>query len=206
MARSLTYPRSQAGFTLLEALLALLILALALTLLISRATRNIRVSQSSHQVSVASQLARGKMYDIEEKLLQDGFQDSEDKEHGDFSDEGWPDIKWEAVITPFEIETQAALSELQSGEQVPGGSPSSLDSPGVAGGPMAGLLGGAQDPSSGFDTSFLASNLELLKEVLKGSVRRVDLTVSWEMHGEETSFVVVAYFTDAKNIRKVIGI
>ena len=45
-------------------------------------------------MGIATDLARGKMYDIEEKLLKDGFTDTDQSQTDDkpFDDEGWPNI------------------------------------------------------------------------------------------------------------------
>ena len=68
------------GFTLLEVMIALALLGLGLTVLIKGAAGNIFNSQQAHMMGVATDLARGKMYDLEEKLLKDGFSDTEQAE------------------------------------------------------------------------------------------------------------------------------
>ena len=47
-------------------------------------------------MGVATDLARGKMYDIEEKLLKDGFTDTDQSQDDckPFDDEGWPTITY----------------------------------------------------------------------------------------------------------------
>ena len=54
------------GFTLLEVMIGLALLGLALTVLIKSAAGNIFNSQQAHMIGVVTDLARGKMYDIEE--------------------------------------------------------------------------------------------------------------------------------------------
>ena len=65
------------GFTLLEVMFALALLGLGLTVLIKSAAGDIFNAQQAHMMGVVTDLARGKMYDIEEILLKDGFSDSD---------------------------------------------------------------------------------------------------------------------------------
>ena len=84
--------RRQRGFTLLEVMFGLVLLGLALTVLIKSTAGNIFSAQQAHMMGVVTDLARGKMYDLEEKLLHDGFSDTEQHEEDQtFTYEGDPD-------------------------------------------------------------------------------------------------------------------
>ena len=56
----------RAGLTLVEVMIALAILGMALVLLIKSVATNISASSSSYYMGVVADLARGKMYDLEE--------------------------------------------------------------------------------------------------------------------------------------------
>ena len=71
-ARVAVGPGRAPGFTLVEVMLALGILFAGLVVLISRTGANIRLSQEAHALDVATELARGKMFDLEEELLDEG--------------------------------------------------------------------------------------------------------------------------------------
>ena len=104
-----------AGFTLAEVMIALAILALALTMLVRSIAGNISAAQESMFMGLAGDLGRGKMYDIEEHLAQEGFKDTEEHEEGKFDDEGWPAIEWEYRVIPVELPTLEKLLGLGQG-------------------------------------------------------------------------------------------
>ena len=62
-----------AGFTLLEVVIALGILAMSLTVLLESQASSVNSASRSRDLTVASLLARSKMVDIEAMLIEDGF-------------------------------------------------------------------------------------------------------------------------------------
>lgn len=99
--------RNEAGFTLLEVLIAFAILASALVVLMGTMANAGQQTVFANDLTVASQLARSKMIDIEYELMDDGFSDMNQTFRGDFRDEGYPDIAWEAQVLPVEIPESA---------------------------------------------------------------------------------------------------
>jgi prepilin-type N-terminal cleavage/methylation domain-containing protein len=72
--------RSRRGFTLLEVMIGLALLGLGLVVLMKSTTGNIKAAKRAQMMGVATDLSRGKMYDIEEKLLKDGFSETDQSE------------------------------------------------------------------------------------------------------------------------------
>ena len=236
----------QRGFTLVEVMIALAILAMGLAVLLRSTAADINATQSARMTSIATNLARGQMYEIEERLQKEGFQDMDDHKEGDFSSEGWPSITWaydiQQVVLPElgSVQTMAtkAVEDRQSGSgsgsgsgsqsfstgPVPGGggggamSGNPNDLSGVFGnstlGGMLGMFGGmgmgamGGTGMTGADAkgaSFIQSQYELVKEVLKASIRKVTLTVKFTPMNEELSFVTIEYVTDPAGMQKVLG-
>ena len=102
--------RPQNGFTLLEVLIALAILASAMTVLMGTMANSGQQAAFSNDLTVATQLARHQMIEIEYEIMDEGFQNSDQTLSGDFSREGYPDITWEAEIQVVEI-PEAAKEE-----------------------------------------------------------------------------------------------
>jgi prepilin-type N-terminal cleavage/methylation domain-containing protein len=194
----------QGGFTLLEVMLALGILVIALAGIIGRTTANIRQTNEIAMRSAVVDLVRGKMYDIEEELMRDGFQDLEQSSDGDFSDEGWPNVAWKVEVEKVEMPNLGALQALQEGgEDGEGGEGGAL---GSADSPLGGLLGMAgADAGALGSASFIASQFELITKVLEASIRKVRLTATWKQGRSEETMVVVCYFTDPSAMSKVIA-
>ena len=92
------------GFTLLEVLIALLILAMSLTVLLSSQTFSMAAAGRSRDITVATLLARSKMIDIEQKLIHDGFTTGTVEDAGDFKEEGEPRATWHYKVTEVELD------------------------------------------------------------------------------------------------------
>ena len=241
-------PRAH-GFTLLEVMLALALLGMALTVLIKSAAGNIFNAQQAHMMGVVTDLARGKMYDLEEKLLKDGFTDTEQHEEDlTFSDEGWPSIHYSYKIELVELPAWEQLQKLAQGQGSGAGSGSAVkhgsgagSSSGIGGdsgdssdgvpagfggsvlggfmsqiGGLAGFGGGGigslsgtgkgnADIASGLGASFVQSQYTMFQQILKDSIRRVTLTVTWQVMGSARDMKVSAFFSDAGAMDKVLN-
>jgi prepilin-type N-terminal cleavage/methylation domain-containing protein len=232
------------GFTLLEVMFGLALLGLGLTVLIKSAASDIFNAQQAHLMGVVTDLARGKMYDIEEKLLHDGFSDTEQHEDDrNFSDEGWPDIhysyKVEVVELPGLEQLQAIIAGTGSGAagaasgsgHGSNGSNLELTNGGLdltngggggfensmLGGMMAqfgglgGGPGGAAGGKPGGDIAtaqggaLIQSQYSMFQQVLKVTIRKVTLTVNYQVMGSDRDLKVVQFLTDPTAMDKVLN-
>lgn len=99
----------QRGFTLIEVVVALGILALSLSILLEVQLSSVNHVGQARNLSVASLLARSKMVDIEESLMSDGFNIGDIEENGDFKEEGYPDIAWMYEVKEVELDLSRLL-------------------------------------------------------------------------------------------------
>jgi general secretion pathway protein I len=176
------------GFTLLETVVALAILALALMAIFDMNSGAIANHVYTKHLTVASFLARSKMTDLEQKLYDEGFSADDDEESGDFSDEGWPSFKWRAkIIAPKTDDVSpdqligaifnlpigdmggdlGGLSSLFGGSDGKDGK-DSQSGPVPAGGGLGGMAGLAQPM------------FKQMVDQLTQTVREVHLTVTWK--------------------------
>jgi general secretion pathway protein I len=217
--------RARRGFTLLEVMLGLALLGLALTVLIKSAAGSIFSAQQAHMMGVVTDLARGKMYDIEETLLKDGFSDTEQHEDDKtFEAEGWPAVKYSYKVEEVELpgwEQLQALSKAHADKTGSGSAGSgSAGSGEIAGGFQDSALGGMLSQFGGFGgggggsggnidsavgDSFVQGQYTMFQQILKVSIRKVSLTVTWQVMGSDRDMKVVAFFTDAAAMDKVIS-
>ncbi len=98
------------GFTLLEMMVSIFILALVLVSVFKIQSATIRLSVSGKFYATASNLARQKMADIEQKLRDSSMSNEllASELSGDFGD-AFPGYRWQYVITSLEL----------SGSQIP---------------------------------------------------------------------------------------
>ncbi|MBP9086511.1 MAG: prepilin-type N-terminal cleavage/methylation domain-containing protein [Kofleriaceae bacterium] len=236
-------PRPARGFTLVEVMIALALLGMTLVVVSKSTANNLLNAQNAHMTGVTTDLARGKMYDTEERLLKDGFSDSDQSANGDFSDEGWPNVKWDAKVEQVELPPLQQLQQMAKGQAqktvaerakalgsanaASGGSspapaappqfddkcseegdtPTNFQDSALGG--MLGMMGvddsGGVDGAAAGGASFISSQFQLFQQLLKASIRKITLTVSWKVLGEDRDMKVVAYFTDAGGLTKILG-
>lgn len=174
-------PRSEpsAGFTLLEVMVALAILGLTLVVLLRIVTNNVRATNHAKMTTAATFLARGKMLDVEDYILTNGFTDNNEKGAGIFKEQGFEKFRWESSIERVELPTdlvQKSQDEAKNSMQ------------------------GAKDPMalmSGFLGGMMSSFIEPIRIGLQESVRRVTIRVFWNEIGRTEQMVeVVQYLTD----------
>ena len=161
--------RSRKGFTLLEVMIALALLGFALVVLMRSTASNIQSSQAAHMMGIATDLARGKMYEIEELLIKDGFSDTDQSQLDakPFDVEGWPDITYAYKVEVVEMPSYDVLQQMANGQMA------ALGSAGSAGSAGPSLLGsgfssmqdlglGSNDPLSKFQNSALGGMLSMM--------------------------------------------
>ena len=210
-----------AGFTLAEVMIALAILALALTMLVRSIAGNISAAQDSMYMGLAGDLGRSKLYDVEEHVAQEGFKDTEEHEEGKFDDEGWPAIEWEYRVIPVELPTLEKLLGLGQGSGSGSGSGSGADADGdgqpdpeqlgrlqnSALGQALSMFGGglgSTDAAGGMDLSRMSLVYPLISDTLKKSIRKVVLTVRWDTGFEKDHVDFVTFLTDINAMCKAL--
>jgi general secretion pathway protein I len=170
------------AFTLLEVMIALAILASALTVMLGAMATAQQQGVYSSDLTVVSLLARAKMTDLEYGLIEDDFPESEDIQSGDFSAEGHSEITWEATISPVEISDeskQALLAEINAQ---------------LFGGDSSGALQGNAAFSSMLPT-LIGQMPEMINRIGE-KVRRIVLIVSFPFLGRSTEFKLSYYAVD----------
>ncbi|HTM22108.1 MAG TPA: type II secretion system protein, partial [Kofleriaceae bacterium] len=167
-------PNGQRGLTLVEVMMALGILAIGLAVLLHSTAENVRTSERADMLSIATELSRGKMYDVEEKLIKEGFPDMDPPtEEDDFDDLDWPDFKYQVEIVKVELPNLGALQAI-SGEQGASGQPAEGPESALTQSPLAGLIAmGGGDASAAQGAGFIESQFDLIRKVLEASIRKV---------------------------------
>ena len=167
-----------AGFTLLEVMAAVAILALTLVVLLSIITNNARATAHARMMTTATFLARGKIVSLEDHLIEKGFQDADELDDGTFQEEGFPDFSWSVAIEKIRLPADVA----QKAQQGAGAAATNKDPMQALTGMVGGLMGAFIEP---------------VRVGLEESVRRVTLKVFWiERRRPEQSVEVVTFMTD----------
>jgi general secretion pathway protein I len=166
----------QRGFTLMEVMIGLALLGVGLTVLIKSAGNSIFNARQAQMMGVATDLSRSLMYEIEEKLIKDGFTDT-DQSEGDIGepekgngtvdvrdakersgkcleDEGWPNVCYAYRVEEVELPSFDELQQMTA-RQAQGS---------AAGSGSAGSGSGSDDfvEQGGFENSALGGMLSSL--------------------------------------------
>ena len=199
----------RSGFTLIEVMLALAVLAFSLTVLLISSGANLNATRSSSMMAVASELARSKLYDIEEQLLQDGFGELDLELDGEFDDEGWPQIKWEAKVVKIELPNLDAMTQFAGGGEGEDGASNPLVGVlGMLGGGFGGLGGGGAegaDAATAAAGAVVSTQYELFRTVLEEAIRKITLTLSWKVGNKDKTLVIDLYITDPTAVTRRAG-
>jgi general secretion pathway protein I len=208
---------AERGFTLLEVMVALAILGLALTAILSAQAGLYNANVKARNVSVATSAARCKMNEVEQQLLAKGYPEADQTEEGACCSEESPvgmSCKWkvERVTLPDPPQTDVSDGGTSAGD---GGSQSPLGALGALAGAAAnpGSLGdggisglssvlaqpmgpGGQTGVSGIASMAMNIVYPQLKPLLEASIRKVTVTVSWNEGPNVRNLDVVQFVTN----------
>ncbi len=204
---SLDKPR---GFTLLEVLVAVTILGLGLTAILSSQASLFATAARGEKLTVAASLARCRMSETELDLLKTGYPLADESHEGDCCNDESPDgfsCSWQ--IDRVKLPEQSLTSDVGSEGEGTGdlGALGKLaevsKDPSAALGENADLGALAQSLSGGEGASGLASMVmgmvyPALKPMLEASIRKLTVTVTWKEGKNERSLKIVQYVTDPR--------
>ncbi len=201
--------RRNRGFTLLEIMVAVAILAGALTWLVVGVSRNIKAENHAKLMTAATFLAREKMVDLEDELYEKGFGEFEKEQAGAFDDKGFSRFSWRAIVDKVELpsaeQLQTVLSNAQQARQtLQGGGTATGDTAALQ--QQAGLGGSSSSNPMSMGASALSSQFGVIKDVLEQAIRRVTVKVGWFEGRTPKEVELVAYYVDVRRVDQAIQI
>lgn len=220
------------GFTLLEVLVAIAILGLGLTMILSSQVGLFSSASRGEHLTVATNLARCKMAEVEVELLKKGYPATDSKDEGrccgDDSDATYecewkiervtlPDQALDAGTMDASLGPFAALANL--------GNPSSGTMGSNPLGALGGGLGSAAPMGSGRPDTLQgiaesigssAANAGIgpmvmgmvypsLRPMLEASIRKITLRVKWKEGVNERDVIITQYVTDPQKAQVFDG-
>ena len=195
----------QRGFSLLEILIALAILAFALIALLGHQGVMVQASDYSNRVSQAVFLLESKLLDVKHKILSESVDIFDNCEDGDFKDEGFRGRsanQYEWKVCAFKLEIQEGASE-QLTERLmgllSGATGAGEDGATGLGGLNSSQLGG-MDPAAGMERAMgqiaMASGMiPTFLQQLEDQIRKVRIEVSWRDQTQTHKVVIERFVT-----------
>jgi general secretion pathway protein I len=202
--------RASAGFTLLEVLVAVAILGLGLTMILSSQVGLFSSASRAEHLTVATNLARCKMTELELELIQDGYPVIDQTDEGRCcADEDEPGYRCRTKVERVELPQPAELPEndgglLGSPDDPNGGLLGVMSKLGQQQGATPGDPGALKEMAESIGASSMASGMgpmvlgmvyPQLKGLLEASIRKVTVSVLWKEGSREKEFNLTQFVT-----------
>ncbi len=162
--------RTDHGFTLLETLIALAIMAVAFSSILMVEGGAIRTSEKSKQLNVIAMLARNAMADAEYAIENKKFEEVKSEETGEFA-ETFKEYTWVRVIKEVEFPT-------------------------INFGAMGGSDSGGADEAAAGSQAIIEKVSRLISKFITKAVREVQVTIRWKRGDGFQKFTVSTYWVD----------
>ena len=170
------------GFTLLELMIAIFILALAATILLGTESTSMRMMGYANNMAVINMLTRAKMqdleYEVQHQVKEEGVEEDYFEDYdGDYGDQGYDDIYWSAKVQSIELSDEAANDFSESVM-------AQIYGTGDEGGTLSGNT---------TITQFLPTMVGFMPMIINQlgqRIRKITLTTSWDYLGVEQTLTV----------------
>lgn len=187
------------GFTLLEVMVAVALLSLGIVLLLQVQARSIQLAQQARNLSVATGLARAKLYDCEHDLKKKGFSIGDYDESGRFDgdgvdDEAFASFFWECHGYKPKLPVPDA-TEITEGLTA-GAEAKAAESSGVGG------LAGAGE-AAGIGAGMIAPVLGQVSQIIGESIRELVVIVRWKEGDSWQELQVTTHVVDKTGINQL---
>jgi general secretion pathway protein I len=197
--------RARAAFTLLEVMVAVAILGLGLTTILTAQTGLFSSTKRAGQLSRAVGLARCKMSEIEVQLLREGYQLTAENEEGECCEDEDSELRCRWTIAPVMLPelSMGGGADAGTGSESPEDPAAGMDTVGTGledaqDGILSGDTAGAMQAmgSSGIASMAMSMVYPQLKGMLEASIRKVTVQVFWKDGGSEKDLTVTQYLTN----------
>ncbi len=186
--------RGRRGFTLLEVVVALAILAMGLMAVADVVGGALRNHVRAHQLDVATLLARGKLVELEDHYDEEGFKDFDEDEEGSFEDQGHPEIRWALLVKRPDLggSNDTACTRLLGENGLAALRPGAALSGAAAAAGGGSQASGPQsvNPLAGAIDALVKAQCSAFAETMKKGLRELKLTVSWTEGKHAESFEI----------------
>src|SRR5271170_6546980 len=159
------------GFTLLEVIIALTIMVLAFTAILSVESGGISAAEKTHQINIVTMLARNKMIETEYAIENKSFDEVKKDDEGKF--DGYPDCRWTSTVKEVKFPSL------------------NLQALNPSGGDDSKAPSGSQPISD-----LVTLMTKLITNFLSKAVREVDVTVYWKRPSGEQKFTISTFWVD----------
>lgn len=180
-------PYGDGGFTLLEVMIAVGILGMSMSALLTSQVSAVRATRYAQALTSVAFLAEYAIIDIEWRMQKDGGWVNEDRRYeGDFSDQGWSEIRYSCLVDFLEIPDYNKIRAAKDAKD------RETDGSGL-------------HYKDAGDKAFSALALvwPMVKAAIEQSIRKVTCKVTWPDGRKTDELSLSTYWTDPEKLAKI---
>ena len=179
------------GLTLLEVMVAMAILAVSMTSLMTSQMASIRATRYAQQVTSIAFLAEFQLIEVEYTMRKEGGWILQDKIYENtFAAQGWPDIRYKCIVDFLEIpdysKLRAAKDESDKSQQ----------------GESSVYYKNAGDKAF----NALGMVWPMIKQAIERSIRKVKCTVFWKDGSLQNEYSIYTFWADPEKLKTLPGL
>jgi general secretion pathway protein I len=168
--------RTEKGFTLLEVMIAIGVLAIGIGAILTAENNSLDVTLRAKRMTTVATLARNTIIDAERELQGKTFEEVKEKSTGKF-EAPYSDYSWERVIKEVTF-------------------PNVTGAGAGGGGGAAGTSGGAASAGGDTEVPGVERVVKIATAYLSKSTREITVTIRWTDRKEDQNFTVSQYWVD----------
>lgn len=177
------------GFTLIEALLAVLVMGLFFSMAFTQQARSVVLESRARLEAAAASQVRCKMAELEQLLLKDGYPPAEEADSGPCC-EAFEDERFECSWTIESIELPSLADIQQRMDQ------DRTDQTLVATGDDQEAASFEEQTMGLLSAQALGQILPMLQGFLRDAIRKLEVTIVWQYRSRVFDFTVTQYVTN----------
>lgn len=180
-----------AGFTLLEVMVAVAILALSMTSLLTSQMESLYATRYAQQITAIAFLADYQLIETEYIVKKEGGWVLEDKFYeGTFAEQGYPDVKYKCIVDFLKLPEYTELRAAKDQSDRANRGESSL-----------------YYKSAG-DQAFTALGMvwPMVKQAIERSIRKTKCTLTWKDGDRQEEFIVNTFWADPEKLKTLPGL
>lgn len=182
---------TEAGFTLLEVMIAMAILALSLVSLLGSQMESIRASRYARELTAATYLAEYQLIEIQYDQIEEGWQQNDVTYEGTFDEQERPEMKYECVVDFIELPEWNEIIEAKTDAENATDGEEADDLNADTGDQMFGAMGAVWP---------------VIKAAIENSIRKASCTVSWNDGRYDHETTVATFWTDIEALQQLPGL
>ena len=184
--------KNDRGFTIIEIMVAILLLSVSLVAIFGAQFSAVASTNFARNITMATQLAKCKMSELELEFQKDGFQEGDQQESGDCCEFMEGEGNADNFTCQWEIKTIVLpdITQMMNSAGADGGVDDDMGGGGMMGGMMGSETG---EDMADMGMGMMGAVLPMITGLLEQAIRRVTVKVEWKQGTRTKNFEIIQY-------------